>query len=94
MERLTARTGRPRRVKGCEDVRPPRRLLAVTGFVALMCGANATLSAAPWGIACGDGRVDTVLDDFDSPWEFCCTAAEPQIPKPTFASFPSPSVTP
>ena len=60
----------------------PRRILALTCFLVLMLGVNVALSAPLWGIACGDGRVDTILDDFDSPWVVCCTA-DPSIPKPT-----------
>ena len=60
----------------------PRRILALTCFLVLMLGVNVALSAPLWGIACGDGRVDTILDDFDSPWVVCCTA-DLSIPKPT-----------
>ena len=65
----------------------PRRILALTCFLVLMLGVNVALSAPLWGIACGDGRVDTILDDFDSPWVVCCTAA-PSIPKPTPRTVP------
>ncbi|SBT04896.1 exported hypothetical protein [Candidatus Accumulibacter aalborgensis] len=51
-------------------------------FLVLMVGANVALSAPSWGIACGDGRVDTVLDDFDSTWDYCCSAHQ-SIPRPT-----------
>src|SRR5205823_5877000 len=29
----------------------------------------------PWPYQCGDGRVDTVIDNFDqvSPWTYCCS---------------------
>jgi hypothetical protein len=65
----------------------PRRILALTCFLVLMLGVNVALSAPLWGIACGDGRVDTILDDFDSPWVVCCTA-DPSIPKPTPRTVP------
>ena len=58
-------------------------LLALTGVVLGMPVSNAAATAPPWGIACGDGRVDAVLDNFDAPWDFCCTAADPSIPRPT-----------
>ena len=61
-------------------------LLAVTGFVVLLLGARVALSAPPWGIACGDGRVDTILDNFDSPWVF--GKACPSIPNPALHMVP------
>ena len=59
------------------------RLLALIGSLLLVPVTNAAQSAPPWGNACGDGRVDAVLDNFDSPWVFCCTA---------HASIPAPAV--
>lgn len=59
----------------------PLRTWVVAGLLALIAGVNMAWPAAPWGIACGDGRVDLILDDFDSPWDACCTA-HPSIPMP------------
>jgi hypothetical protein len=64
-----------------------RRLPAVIGFLVLMLGGKGAESATSWANACGDGRVDTILDDFDSPWVFCCTA-HPSIPKPVLRTVP------
>jgi len=65
-----------------------RRILARTCFLVLILGANVALSAAPpFGVACGDGRVDTILDNFDSAWTFCCTA-DAVIPAPTLRTVP------
>jgi hypothetical protein len=42
----------------------------------------ATLQAQPsWPIACSDGRVDTIIDDFEAPWIYCCKA-DASIPDP------------
>lgn len=43
----------------------------------------------PWAIACGDGRVDAILDNFDSPWVLCpgCKA-HPSIPDPILSIVP------
>src|SRR5437879_4306480 len=61
--------------------------LAVIGFIVLAAGANVAPAAAPWGIACGAGRVDTILDDFDSPWPYCCRS-DPSIPIPAISTVP------
>lgn len=65
-----------------------RRILVKACFLVLVLGANAALPAAPpWEIACGDGRVDTILENFDSAWTFCCTA-DAVIPAPTLSIVP------
>ncbi|PWU02543.1 MAG: hypothetical protein C5B51_20600 [Terriglobia bacterium] len=56
-------------------------------LAALWLGAGVLAAATPWGVACGDGRIDTILDDFDSPWTFCCKA-DPSIPNPILSTVP------
>lgn len=63
-----------------------RLLPLLVGFL-LMPGTNVAQTAPPWGNACGDGRVDAVLDNFDSPWVFCCTA-DVSIPAPAIHMVP------
>lgn len=64
-----------------------RRMLAVIGFFALMFGGKGAKSTPSWANACGDGLVDTILDNFDSPWVICCTA-HPSIPNPILRTVP------
>ncbi|KFB70065.1 glycoside hydrolase family 5 protein [Candidatus Accumulibacter vicinus] len=62
-------------------------VLALVCCVLAMLVSNMAVAAAPWGVACADGRVDNILDNFDSPWDYCCTA-DPLIPKPTLRTVP------
>src|SRR5262249_4576257 len=64
-------------------------ILVGTGLIALLLGAHVALSAPPWGIACGDGRVDVMLDDFDDADPTTVTTifkADPGIQDPTLSS--------
>ncbi len=69
--------------KACWTVLRGRSLLAMaTCLLTLAASHAADRPVSPWGISCGDGRVDVVLDDFDTPWDHCCTA-DGSIPVPT-----------
>lgn len=59
-----------------------RHAFLMIAATALMSTANHAWSASPWAIACGDGRVDQILDNFDATWDTCCTA-HASIPMPT-----------
>lgn len=48
-------------------------------------GPQTAWAAPPWGIACGDGRVDVT---FDGPWIPCCSADERVIPRPVVRRVP------
>src|SRR5437763_14347983 len=55
--------------------------IALPCIVVLMLTPEMGSSAPPWANTCSDGRVDTMLDDFESTWTFCCKA-DPSIPDP------------
>lgn len=51
----------------------------------VLSNPHVIFSAPAWAIACGDGRVDEILDNFDQTWTICCTA-DPSIPPPNLAT--------
>lgn len=63
-------------------LRARSRLAVAACLLILATSPSAARPVLEWGISCGDGRVDVVLDDFDTPWENCCTA-DVSIPGPT-----------
>src|ERR1700694_4639101 len=61
------------------------RLLASLCVLVAILGADVARAEPRWGIAWGDGRVDTF---FDAPWTVCCTTNEPLIPRPVLRPVP------
>ena len=63
------------------------RLAAAASLVVPLMGSK--LSAVPsWGNACGDGRVDGVLETFDSSSGFAVFKAHASIPDPSLSTVP------
>src|SRR6185295_14915060 len=68
--------------ENAQPVRSACRIAAALCACIIIGGASDLRAAA---IACGDGRVDAILDDFDTidssnGWKICCTA-DPSIPQ-------------
>ncbi|KFB67435.1 hypothetical protein [Candidatus Accumulibacter vicinus] len=83
MKKLFHWIGRACSSKASSPVLRVRFLLAMAaGLLTLAASPSTARPVLQWGIGCGDGRVDVVLDDFDTPWEHCCTA-DVSIPRPT-----------
>src|ERR1051326_547107 len=61
--------------------------LAMIAVLIPALGASLSMAAVPSGIACGDGRVDIVIDDFDSGWFHCCSS-DPSVATPTLTTVP------
>ena len=59
--------------------------VALIGLMPLIVEGSATVPS--WPNACGDGRVDVILDNFDSTWVICCTA-DSSIPSPKLIIVP------
>lgn len=60
-------------------------LLTLACAIVLASRGDSAQSVSSGAIACGDGRVSAILDNFDSPWTICCTA-DPRIPNPVLRS--------
>ena len=61
-----------------------RRLMWSLAVCCVLAGAphaDVPPQSPPWEIACGDNRVDAILDDFDSSWQ--AFTAGSAIPAPT-----------
>src|SRR5262245_48545781 len=67
-------------------VRRRHRVLTVVVLGVLVFGVT-DVRTTSWPNACGDGRVDAILDDFDALWVRCCTADD-AIPLPTLRIVP------
>ena len=63
-----------------------RRTFVITCLVVILLATRPALQGPGWAIACGDGRVDQVLDNFDTEplaWSFCCVPLNSNIPQKT-----------